>query len=40
MNLIAKVEGVYNGIVVESDFCNKTFFQGEGAGSNQQQHLF
>ena len=33
-DLIAKVEGVYNGIVVESDFCNKTFFQGEGAGSH------
>ena len=33
-DLIAKVDGVYNGIVVESDFCNKTFFQGEGAGSH------
>ena len=31
---IANVDGVYNGIVVESDFCNKSFFQGEGAGSN------
>ena len=31
--LIAKVDDVYNGIVVESDFCNKSFFQGEGAGS-------
>ena len=31
--LIAKVDGVYNGIVVESDFCKKSFFQGEGAGS-------
>ncbi len=31
--LISKVSGVYNGIVVESDFCKKSFFQGEGAGS-------
>ena len=31
--LISKVDGVFNGIVVESDFCNKSFFQGEGAGS-------
>ncbi len=31
---IANVDGVYNGIVVESDFCNKSFFQGEGAGPN------
>lgn len=32
-NFIANVDGVYNGVVVESDFCNKSFFQGEGAGS-------
>ncbi len=31
--LISKVSGVFNGIVVESDFCKKSFFQGEGAGS-------
>ncbi len=31
--LISKVDGVFNGIVVESDFCKKIFFQGEGAGS-------
>ncbi len=31
--LISKVDGVFNGIVVESDFCKKSFFQGEGAGS-------
>ena len=32
-SLISNVDGVYNGIVVESDFCKKSFFQGEGAGS-------
>ena len=31
--LISKVDGVFNGIVVESDFCKKSFFQGEGAGA-------
>jgi homoserine dehydrogenase len=31
--LISKVDGVFNGIVIESDFCKKSFFQGEGAGS-------
>ena len=31
--LISTVDGVYNGIVVESDFCKKTFLQGEGAGA-------
>ncbi len=32
-NFIANVDGVYNGVVVESNFCNKSFFQGEGAGA-------
>ncbi len=32
-NFIANVDDVYNGIVVESNFCKKSFFQGEGAGS-------
>ena len=31
--LISKVDGVFNAIVIESDFCKKSFFQGEGAGS-------
>ena len=31
--LISKVDGVFNGIIVESDFCKKSFFQGEGAGA-------
>ena len=31
--LISSVDGVYNGVVVESDFCNKSFLQGEGAGA-------
>ncbi|MBD22894.1 MAG: homoserine dehydrogenase [Alphaproteobacteria bacterium] len=31
--LISSVDGVYNGIVVESDFCKKSFFQGERAGA-------
>ena len=31
--LISSVDGVYNGIVVESDFCKKSFLQGEGAGA-------
>jgi len=33
-SFIAKVDGVYNGVVVESDFCKKSFFVGEGAGSH------
>ncbi len=32
-SFIAKIDGVYNGIVVESDFCKKSCFVGEGAGS-------
>ncbi len=32
-SFIAKIDGVYNGIVVESNFCKKSFFVGEGAGS-------
>ena len=32
-SFIAKVDGVYNGVVVESTFCKKTFFVGEGAGA-------
>lgn len=32
-SFIAKIDGVYNGIVVESDFCKKTCFVGEGAGA-------
>ena len=32
-DLIANVDGVYNGVIVESDFCNKSFLQGEGAGA-------
>ena len=32
-DLIASVDGVYNGVVVESDFCKKSFLQGEGAGA-------
>ena len=31
--LISSVDDVYNGIVVESDFCKKSFMQGEGAGA-------
>ncbi len=31
--LISSVDGVYNGIVIESDFCKKSFLQGEGAGA-------
>ena len=31
--LIGRVGDVYNGVIVESDFCKKSFFQGEGAGS-------
>jgi len=31
--LIGRVDDVYNGVIVESDFCKKSFFQGEGAGS-------
>ena len=33
-SFIAKSDGGYNGVVVESDFCNKSCFVGEGAGSN------
>lgn len=33
-SIMASVNNVYNGIVVESDFANKLFFQGEGAGSH------
>ena len=32
-NFIANVDDVYNGVVIESNFCKKSFFQGEGAGS-------
>ncbi len=32
-SFIAKVDGVYNGIVVESNFCQKSCFVGEGAGA-------
>ncbi len=32
-SFIAKVDGVYNAIVVESDFCKKSCFVGEGAGA-------
>ena len=32
-DLISTVDGVFNGIIIESDFCKKSFFQGEGAGS-------
>ena len=32
-SFVAKIEGVYNGIVVESDFCKKSCFVGEGAGA-------
>ncbi len=32
-SFIAKVDGVYNGIVVESDFCKESCFVGEGAGA-------
>ena len=31
--LISKVDGVFNGIVVESDFCKKVFSKVKGAGS-------
>ena len=30
---ISNVDNVYNGVVIESDFCSKSFFQGEGAGA-------
>tara|TARA_B100000900_G_scaffold350214_1_gene316684 strand:- start:1477 stop:2409 length:933 start_codon:yes stop_codon:yes gene_type:complete len=33
-SFIAKVDGVYNAIVVESDFCKRTCFVGEGAGAH------
>ena len=32
-DIIASVDGVYNAVVVESDFCKKSFLQGEGAGA-------
>ena len=32
-SVLANVDDVYNGVVVESDFSNKLFFQGDGAGS-------
>ncbi len=32
-SFVAGVDDVYNGIVVESDFCKKSFFVGEGAGA-------
>ena len=31
--LISNIDDVYNGIMVETDFCEKNFFQGQGAGS-------
>ncbi len=31
--VISEVDDVYNGIVIESNFCKKSFFLGEGAGS-------
>ena len=31
--IISSVDGVYNGVVIESDFCKRSFLQGEGAGS-------
>ena len=33
-SFIANIDGVYNGIVVESNFCKKSCFVGEGAGSH------
>ncbi len=33
-SFIAKIDGVYNGIVVESNFCKKSCFVGEGAGAH------
>ena len=32
-SFVAEVDDVYNGIVVESDYCKKSFFVGEGAGA-------
>ena len=32
-SIIANVDNVFNGVVIESDFTNKLFLQGEGAGS-------
>ena len=32
-SFIANIDGVYNGVVVEADFCNKSCFIGEGAGA-------
>ncbi len=31
--IISSVDGVYNGVMIESDFCKRSFLQGEGAGS-------
>jgi len=31
--LISNIDNVYNGIMIETDFCEKNFFQGQGAGS-------
>ena len=31
--IISSVDGVFNAVVVESDFCKKNFFLGEGAGA-------
>ncbi len=33
-SFIAKIDGVYNGIVVESNFCKKSCFVGQGAGAH------
>lgn len=32
--IISRVDGVFNAVVVESDFCKKNFFLGEGAGAH------
>ena len=37
--IISSVDGVYNGVVIESDFVKEAFLQGEGAGSQNQQQL-
>ena len=31
--IISSVDGVYNGVMIESDFCKRSFLQCEGAGS-------
>ena len=33
-SFIANIDGVYNGIVIESNFCKKSCFVGEGAGAH------